>query len=324
MSRNTAFSVLCSLALLSGAAAAEDRFITFDYPGATSTTSWGVNAEGVVVGSYVDSSGSTHGFLLREGKFTSVDYPGAVYTSAQGINTQGDIVGCHIEDATRIPNSIGCHGFLLHQGAFISVDAPGKYGTMAVRINDAGQIVGCVHDDTGPGGTMSNDGLHAVRYSNGAFTQLSMGMTMDYSLTADGSVTTGIVMMDGVTHGYLSRGDTVVPFDFPFAALTNPFDMTPSGDTIVGGYIDRANATHGFLLRLGDSSGAFGGLTGPFEFITIDYPGATRTVARGINPRGDVVGNYVDAAGKTHGFFLSAVGAVIVGGPPSSSPNQSQ
>ena len=40
-------------------------------------------------------------------------------------------------------------------------------------------------------------------------------------------------------------------------------------------------------------------------FTTIDYPGAVRTNAWGINPGGDVVGAYVDTSGNTHGFLLS-------------------
>jgi hypothetical protein len=46
--------------------------------------------------------------------------------------------------------------------------------------------------------------------------------------------------------------------------------------------------THAFVLRKG-------------TFTTIDVPGATNTFGRGINARGDVVGNYVDATGQ-HGF----------------------
>jgi len=39
-------------------------------------------------------------------------------------------------------------------------------------------------------------------------------------------------------------------------------------------------------------------------FITIDFPGARLTGARGINARGDIVGGYDDAAGVTHGYLL--------------------
>ena len=127
---------------------------------------------------------------------------------------------------------------------------------------------------------------------------------MNYGLTPDGSVTVGIVTMNGVGLGYLASGDSVVPFDFPFSTLTNPTAINPSGDRIVGGYIDAAKAVHGFVPRLGDATGTLG-ITGPFEFLTLDYPGSTRTAARGINARGDTVGYYNDAAGKTHGCFMS-------------------
>src|SRR5262245_20883531 len=37
------------------------------------------------------------------------------------------------------------------------------------------------------------------------------------------------------------------------------------------------------------------------QYASIDVPGATLTSAQGINPRGDIVGFYINAAG-THGF----------------------
>src|SRR5262249_16423992 len=41
------------------------------------------------------------------------------------------------------------------------------------------------------------------------------------------------------------------------------------------------------------------------SFTTVDFPGARSTQALGINPRGDIVGQYDDAEGVTHGFLLS-------------------
>lgn len=40
-----------------------------------------------------------------------------------------------------------------------------------------------------------------------------------------------------------------------------------------------------------------------FDFTTLEVPGATRTVASGIDDRGQIVGSYDDSAG-THGFLL--------------------
>jgi len=40
-------------------------------------------------------------------------------------------------------------------------------------------------------------------------------------------------------------------------------------------------------------------------FTTIDFPGASSTIAVGVNPRGEIVGAYDDADGVRHGFLLS-------------------
>ncbi len=42
-----------------------------------------------------------------------------------------------------------------------------------------------------------------------------------------------------------------------------------------------------------------------FSFISIDVPQATKTMAIGINPAGDIVGAFADAQGHQHGFVLS-------------------
>ena len=39
-----------------------------------------------------------------------------------------------------------------------------------------------------------------------------------------------------------------------------------------------------------------------FTFTTIDVPGATATIAFGINNRGQIVGLYADVSGALHGF----------------------
>ena len=49
---------------------------------------------------------------------------------------------------------------------------------------------------------------------------------------------------------------------------------------------------HGFLLSRGG-------------FNTIDVPGALRTSAFGINPRGDIAGAYTDTSGEVHGYLLN-------------------
>jgi uncharacterized membrane protein len=47
-------------------------------------------------------------------------------------------------------------------------------------------------------------------------------------------------------------------------------------------------------------------VAGAPRFASIDYPGATDTLAYGINPAGDIVGGYYDSSGNEHGFVLHA------------------
>ncbi len=41
-----------------------------------------------------------------------------------------------------------------------------------------------------------------------------------------------------------------------------------------------------------------------FSFTAINFPGATRTRAVGLNDRGDIVGDYIDSSGVRHGYML--------------------
>jgi len=71
------------------------------------TFATGINAQGDVVGFYIDSKSVGRGFLLHRGQYTSLHDPRAgggqgKFTFALGINTQRDIVGTYV-------NSKGCY-----------------------------------------------------------------------------------------------------------------------------------------------------------------------------------------------------------------------
>jgi uncharacterized membrane protein len=297
------YLILCATALSCVTAMAQrtGEFISFDPPGSTSTRASGINVDGAVVGSYVDSAGKQHGFLLRGGSFTSIDYPDAIGTAALGINSQGDIVGQYTADASGDVSAI--HGFLLHAGNFAALKYPGRLGMIAQRINDAGQIVGCDHDhDMGAS-------MHGVLYKDGNWSELSMGMSMSTGLLPDASLAVGFSNYSTTSgDAYLTNGGNTIFFDFPFAAGSAAWDINPSGE-IVGQYADVAKVTHGFLLIPSAFDPTFGitpvaGVAPSFQFVTIDYPGATYTQAVGINASGHIVGSYRDSAGTQHAFLL--------------------
>ena len=55
---------------------------TFDPPGSTFTAPSAITPSGVIIGSYVDASGVTHGFLRTpSGSFTTIDVPGSTFTT---------------------------------------------------------------------------------------------------------------------------------------------------------------------------------------------------------------------------------------------------
>jgi probable HAF family extracellular repeat protein len=87
---------------------ADGAFTQIDVPGATFTTSNGINNRGQIVGTFIDARDVAHGYLLDDGRFTTIDPPASTTTEAVGINGRGEIVGVFI-DAGGV-----AHGFVAH------------------------------------------------------------------------------------------------------------------------------------------------------------------------------------------------------------------
>jgi hypothetical protein len=91
----------------------------------------------------------------------------------------------------------------------------------------------------------------------------------------------------------IASAQTYTAVNFPGAALTELIGGPNPQGTSVGGYtLAVGGALHGFTLKDG-------------VFTAFDPPGSTFTTVNFINPRGDIVGAYVDASGISHGFVLS-------------------
>ena len=59
----------------------------------TNTQALGINDAGIVVGSFVDTTGRTRGFVRSNTRLRVVDAPNATSTVVNGINNKGVIVG---------------------------------------------------------------------------------------------------------------------------------------------------------------------------------------------------------------------------------------
>ena len=115
-------------------------FTDFDVPSATSTIAAGVNASGVIVGQYTDSTGHDHGFLLSGGAYTPINFPLATSTTAIGINDSNEIAGYFTDSAGTN------HGFIYSAGAYTQVDVAGATMTELTRIKNNGHVTGVYID----------------------------------------------------------------------------------------------------------------------------------------------------------------------------------
>src|SRR5262249_44281618 len=101
---------------------------------------------GDIVGSYMEASGTWHGFLLSGGELSTIDFPGAADTFAFGINPRGDVVGTYCPVHCDPVQIIGQHGFVLRGGEFSTIDFPGAQFTRPFAINSRGDIAGSYRD----------------------------------------------------------------------------------------------------------------------------------------------------------------------------------
>jgi probable HAF family extracellular repeat protein len=176
--------------------------------GPDQTSLRGINDSGVIVGSYTDASGATHGFVDDRGKFTTLDFPGSTSTYAQGINNSGTIVGWYL-DALGLG-----HGFRYQHGEFTEIDAPGAgtgtnpfgfcafvgQGTVPFGISAGGAIVGFRCNDVG---------LFGWGLSHGQFSSLNdpnaaqQDWTVPTAISENGHMVTGIYLdTNGAVHGF--------------------------------------------------------------------------------------------------------------------------
>ncbi len=263
-------------------------FTTIDFPGAATTTPWGINTRGDIVGLYANADKTTHGFLLSQGQYSAIDFPGATGTELYGLNSAGDVVGVYTLDGIR-------HGFLQKRGQFTKIDFPGAASTETSAINPRGDIVGFY--------VSADKVTHGFLLSGDQFTTIDFpGATFSFStgINPQGDIT-GAYSSSG--HGYLLSDGEFTPIDVPGATFTNTTGLNARGD-IVGRYV-AGGVSHGYLLTSG-------------QFSTIDFPGSTFSGATSINQRGDILGRYRKADGVTHGFLLAGFKpSCVATGPPS-------
>jgi len=235
--------------------------------------------------------------------YTTIDVPNAVFTTASGVNARGDIVGAYGDESGR------SHGYVLHDGNLVTIDfttsdGTAAAGTEAKGISPDGEVVG---DYWMPDGAAVN--IHGYRRTKkGDFVPVNYpghAGTIVQRLLPDGTML-GCrhdddlkYTMKGIT---MSRaGNTEIS---QFSSMEN--GATPDRRRIVGLYKnDATSPQRGFVI----ADGVFTPL-----FLDATTPALA---AWDINPAGEIVGVYSNAAG-VHGFVLGGDGYTTLDFPGAS------
>ena len=262
------------------------RFETIDYPGALATRTLGINAQGVVVGSFDDNSG-THGFILADGRFRTIDVPGSPSTQIKCMNARGEVVGYYLD------SDFNLHGFYWFKGKFRLIDVPFSMETRAEGINDAGAISGEYVDEQGNehGYLLRDTEFETIDVPNSFSTDVWM-VSNDGWLAGDYSSSTTVL-------AYVrSRRGAFITLSIPGSIAASARSINDrhevvgrwDDDTVPGDPLACATQCHGFYWSNGRST-------------EIRFPGALYTIALGINNPGQIVGRYVDTSNNEHGFI---------------------
>jgi uncharacterized membrane protein len=225
-------------------------------------------------------------------QFTPVDYQGATSTYASGINIDGTIVGSFYAGGHDI-------GFEKTVAGFTKIVNPFSADTHPYAISDYGVIVGSTigisfvrqnsnlfalfiyPDFDNPAGSYTNlFGVNAAGEMVGSYRESNYPNTTHSYLCTSGHF---------ATHSSydIYKCDSSIAIEYPGALWTSALGMNNNGD-IVGIY-----RLPGATYPVYDRGFLYVRSTG--TYWPIDFPGTpTSTYPRGINNKGQIVGDYLD------------------------------
>jgi probable HAF family extracellular repeat protein len=260
------------------------RYTTIRVPGArTHAYANGINDRGQIAGGFDNPSsdgpdGRGHAMVLRrDGSLLRFDVRGAVATLANKINDRGQVVGGF--NPTDISIGVpGTKGFLRGPRGLQVITVPGSIETQALGINNLGVVVGEYIDADGS--------FHGFRWKHGRFTTIdgpgSLGGAV-FDVNDRGHMVGAYFTDSGGARGFLLRNGSYRTFDAPYGPIDLPGDINNRGQIVGFSLADPTGTqSHGFLLGRG--------VGGPFT--RVDFPGTAKTIVRGIDDRGRIVGIY--------------------------------
>ena len=274
------------------------RFTTLDNPADPHfNVLWGINDAGVI-GGYYGSGGAQdpfNGYILKppytSSDYTIENYPGAAQSQVIAIDKSGQTLGYEIDQTGNGENFVDWKGtFSLQPKPLYGLNASGKsvythyphrgqvgYGFVYIFDTRTGKSKRYFNSESyGIGAYAINDeddvaGTQANRFVPGEWAWVVLG---------------GTKYMFGATLPEPENSVLIVPFGI-------------NNNGVVVGEIEElyTGRTHGFILPNVVSK--------PISDVLDDPSGMGHTIIHGINDAGDVVGQYTDANGDTHGFLAT-------------------
>lgn len=261
------------------------KFKTVNVPGAVETICVAVNNARVIVGVFLDSSDTVHGFILDGQKVTTLDDPNGTFTQAYGLNPNGavSVVGTYVSNVTN--NAVG---FLYRNGQFTDVPGPaGAKASSANGINDSGDIVGYYTDSTNV--------VHGFLLHGKAYTTLNVpGATTSDAIDINDHRLIVLSWQDSSSayHASLYNGKTYRAIDVPGAPQSLVGDINTAGD-IIYSWLDSAGNSHGALRHAG-------------KYFKFNHPRSVSTSPAGINDHRFIVGGFVPVNSQLFQGFKAA------------------
>jgi probable HAF family extracellular repeat protein len=212
---------------------AQGIYQILNVPNSTVSIATAINTSGLIVGTYQDVAGSTHGFATSDGStFNNVDFPGAAGTQVIDVNDAGDVAGEYTDAANKE------HGFVRSGGTFTAIDFPGATSTAVAGINVNGDVVG-VYTDTA--------GSHGFLRSGGVFTPINFPLASSmtaFGINDNGDIAGFYTDTAGKLHGFVYADNNFSTVDVAGASATELTRIKNWGQ-VTGVYVDALSAEHG-------------------------------------------------------------------------------